>query len=72
MFDAEGSLLYVGRSSRGPRRFGEHRMNQRWWRSVETVKVEHFDFEREAVDAERLAIESEQPRFNVVYSGAAA
>ena len=72
MFDAADQLLYVGISGRGPRRFSEHRASQRWWREVATIKVEHYELALEAEAAEREAIETERPRFNVVHARAAA
>lgn len=67
MFNADGDLLYLGISSRGPQRFGEHRQTQDWWTEVETIRVEHFATIGEAERAERAAIPIEEPRYNVVH-----
>lgn len=68
MFDGSGQLLYVGISSRGPRRFPEHRQRQEWWREVAEIRVEHYDVPIWAVEAERQAIEQERPLHNVVHA----
>lgn len=64
-FDKDGALLYVGISLSAIRRMGQHRMESRWFDRVATIKVEHFATREEARTAERAAIKSENPKFNV-------
>lgn len=63
--DAEGALLYVGITGRGVSRWAQHSKDQPWWLDVATVRVEHFDTLDELASAERAAIRSEDPRYNV-------
>lgn len=67
MFAEDGALLYVGISTRGPRRFSEHQADQPWWTSVASATLEHFEYPHQATAAERKAIRDEHPRFNVVH-----
>ena len=71
MRDAGGDLLYVGITVAGLRRFSAHRRVKPWWHLVQQIDVEHFATRAEAIAAERDAIKTELPRFNVVHSPAA-
>lgn len=64
MYNAKGALLYVGITCT-PKRFGDHRRTQRWWRYVRRVDVEHFKTREEARAAEVEAIRVESPRHNI-------
>lgn len=64
-FDAEGDLLYVGVTTKGPLRWEQHAATKPWWNSVARIDVAHYSTVRDALDAERFAIGSEHPRYNV-------
>jgi excinuclease UvrABC nuclease subunit len=64
MFDADGALLYVGRSIDALQRLSSHRKVKAWWTDVATVTVTHYDDELEACRDELAAISSEQPKYN--------
>jgi hypothetical protein len=64
MFDAERHLLYVGRTGNAGQRFGDHSM-KRWFPLVKTIELEWCATRAEAVLAERRAIRSEHPRYNI-------
>lgn len=64
-FDESGQLLYVGIALSANRRMGAHRRNSRWFDRVATIRVEHFATRKQAMDAERKAIKTEKPLFNV-------
>lgn len=64
MFDGNGQLLYIGRTADAGRRFGEH-ASKRWFPLVDTIKLQWFPTESDAAHAERLAIRTERPRYNV-------
>ena len=65
-FDAAGTLLYVGISSHVTKRLLSHKSVARWYYSIATVKVEHFDTYEEAARAETRAIFTESPVHNIL------
>ena len=64
LFDQAGELLYVGITERGAQRWGEHRKSKEWWVEVATTKTTHYETRADALEAERLAIIKERPKFN--------
>lgn len=62
--DANGRLLYVGRSLNALERIDTHRTHLDWWDQVVSINVEHFATRDEASDAERAAVFAEQPKHN--------
>jgi hypothetical protein len=64
MTDGESRLLYIGRTGDAGRRFGDH-ASKRWFPLVETIKLEWLPTEAAAILAERRAIQSENPRYNI-------
>ncbi len=66
-FAADGSLLYVGISVRPLTRLGEHE-ESRWIDKVSRVDMERFPTRDAAIDAERNAIVSERPIYNIVHN----
>lgn len=64
MFDASGRLLYVGMTGDAGTRFGDHAA-KRWFPLVETIKLEWHPDKAAARAAERQAIRSERPRYNI-------
>ncbi|MFF8784754.1 GIY-YIG nuclease family protein [Streptomyces sp. NPDC015125] len=57
-------LLYIGISRNPDVRWGQHSLTKDWWHEVERREVEWFDTRKEAEEAERQAIKSEDPRWN--------
>jgi hypothetical protein len=66
MYDAHGSLLYVGITQRRMQRFHEHSASQPWWSQVARIDVEHHPDRASVEAAERHAIQTEDPHYNVV------
>lgn len=64
MYDHTDTLLYVGITTNVERRIDKHRKRS-FWDSVERVELQHFDARLDALDAETLAIATEQPVFNL-------
>lgn len=64
LFDANGELLYIGRTKRLPLpRLSEHEASQSWWDDVATAELVFMDFD-EAFVEERRAILAENPPHN--------
>ena len=65
-FDAEGNLLYVGASKNVFQRIVEHKVQSGYWfRDVTRVEIQHFGSRKEALAAEAIAINTENPIHNV-------
>lgn len=64
-FDASGDLLYIGSSGNFARRLAQHRAARPWWHEVATHTLEQHPTRRAAEAAERAAIFTERPRYNV-------
>jgi predicted GIY-YIG superfamily endonuclease len=65
-FDADGALLYVGISLDALRRIQQHGSQSAWFPYVQRVEIAWFDSRNEALKAERMAVESENPRHNIL------
>lgn len=65
LFDAEGSLLYVGITVHFLQRVQQHSVGQTWWEEVARIEVEHFADRLAAGAAEIHAINTESPRYNI-------
>lgn len=68
LFDADGELLYVGIAGNPGRRFAQHGGEKPWWREVSETTLTHYDTRAEALMAEREAIQTEHPRYNIMLS----
>ena len=68
-YGADGALLYVGISASAIARMMEHRRSAMWWPEVRRLDIEPFATRTEAIDAEREAVASERPLFNVLLRG---
>lgn len=64
-FADDGELLYVGCSGSVVKRIEQHRHTRDWWPRVSVVTVEHFPSLAAGRAAEREAIGSEAPAYNV-------
>lgn len=67
-YDVADRLLYVGITGRHVVRWVQHSGDKQWWPEVSRVSVEHHPDRQSALDAERAAIQSESPAYNVVHS----
>lgn len=67
-FDDDGALLYIGITNCLPARLTQHDQDKKWWTDVTRVHVEHFATRPEALAAEKEAIQSEVPFWNIMHS----
>lgn len=67
-YDKNELLLYVGITGRGMSRNSEHNKSKPWWEFVAHQKVEHFDSRHKALAAEKRAIQTYMPPFNVQHN----
>ena len=67
MYDEDDRLLYIGASSETLGRFRAHASNPEydWYEDVRTIKIEKHPTMRDALEAERAAIQAESPVYNV-------
>jgi excinuclease UvrABC nuclease subunit len=65
-FGTDGALLYVGVSLSAINRLREHRQQSAWFDDIVRVDIETFPSLKEAFAAERQAIQTEQPRYNII------
>lgn len=63
--DCEGALLYVGITATGVSRWAQHAKDKAWWTDVVSVTLEHLESLPELQAAERAAIKTEHPRYNI-------
>lgn len=63
-FSADDELLYIGISVSALSRLGQHEKHAPWFGQISRVTVEHFETRDEALEAERLAIQTENPTHN--------
>lgn len=63
-----GELLYVGITMDVASRWRDHRAGQWWWCEVGAITVRHFDTREAVLDAERIAIQTEFPTYNVKHA----
>lgn len=68
LFDANGELLYVGCSLNPPARCEKHSKHKPWWHEVADRADEWHDTRAEAEAAEKLAIQTENPKYNVCHT----
>ena len=66
-FAVDSRLLYVGISLSPIYRLAQHCDGSQWFEQIAAVKVEWFDTREAALDAEKKAIQSEQPEYNIVH-----
>jgi hypothetical protein len=68
-FDADGRLLYVGKTIRpGWKRTREHARSKDWWPHVAWSTYTRYSSADDLARAEIAAIQQERPRHNVVHS----
>ena len=66
-FAEDGELLYIGISISAINRLGQHEDHSAWFNSIARVEIEHFDTRAEALEAEREAIQNENPKYNKLH-----
>lgn len=64
-YDEEGELLYVGVSLSTVQRLANHRDDSSWFKEIRSVTIEGFETRKQALAAERKAVENERPKYNV-------
>jgi hypothetical protein len=67
-FDSYGRLLYVGITHDFTKRRREHRARSAWWPQVARVSTVIYPLRNQALVAERIAVRTELPVYNVVYA----
>jgi hypothetical protein len=67
-FDIQGDLLYVGISKSALRRASEHLRNSPWAVDAAVIRISPFPSRAAAAEAERIAIQTEGPRANIVHA----
>lgn len=68
-YDEAGELLYVGISIDAIARFKQHADSRKdWVNSIASVKIQKFETRAEALAAEKLAILTENPKYNIVHN----
>lgn len=68
-FDAGGNLLYVGITCNPGRRMDRHRTDKAWWSEIVRVEMEQYSTREALAAAERVAITSEKPQYNIRMNG---
>ena len=63
-YDSEGSLLWVGQSLNAIKRLQQH-IGSHWFREIVRVEITHFASREEARGAERQALATENPKYNI-------
>jgi hypothetical protein len=66
-YHPNGDLLYVGVSLHLYRQY-THSRNAEWRKQVQRIELEPFATREEALEAERLAIDTEFPKFNTAHN----
>ncbi len=67
IYDDSDTLLYIGISKNFGVRWQKHACLQPWWPQVRRQTIRWYDSRDEALDAEALAIFTEQPRYNIMH-----
>lgn len=67
-WDKDGNLLYVGISLSAVGRLADHRKSARWYTEIVNVTIENFPSEKLLRAAEKNAVVTEKPRYNIVYA----
>lgn len=66
-FDASDDLLYVGVTANPGARWPKHASGKPWWTEVSRVQVENYTDRPSVLAAEKAAIQTEAPRYNVMH-----
>lgn len=71
-YDRSDGLLYVGQSRDPSRRMGDHKAKKEWWAVMATMRLEWHETLEMALEAEKIAIETEKPLHNIQHNRGAA
>lgn len=66
-FSLDGELLYIGSSINVSQRTKAH-VGKIWFSEIANITLEHHQNRRDALDAERKAIKSESPKYNIMHT----
>jgi excinuclease UvrABC nuclease subunit len=69
-FGHHNEILYVGTTTRGFTRQGEHARSKPWWRDVARVECLHYESASDARAVEETMIRLLRPTHNVVHNSA--
>ena len=67
-YSKDGSLLYVGISLSAINRLNQHKTCSNWTVDAIRMETEWYVDRKSAIGAERLAVITEKPKFNITYS----
>lgn len=68
LYDANDQLLYVGISKSAIHRLHQHLETQPWGDEIAYQKIERFEDRKTVAAAERQAIKTEHPKYNIVHN----
>ncbi len=68
MLDKKGKPLYVGMSKDTVRRFKRHSKTKEWYPEVTKVKTKKYGSRAKATLAEKKAIKTKSPKYNIVHN----
>lgn len=68
MFDQNGDLIYVGITCNPPARIKQHSKEKEWFSEVTHITLEPFRTRHELEEAEKHAIRTERPKYNVMHN----
>lgn len=71
-FSSDGDLLYVGITNDPGRRWPEHASGKPWWHEVDRIGIERHPDRSSVLLAEKTAIVTERPRYNLAGALAAS
>jgi len=64
-YDEDGNLLYVGISANPFNRLVQHKYGSKWFNDVVSIQIERHPSKFLALQAERIAIDRENPKYNI-------
>lgn len=65
LFDAEDRVIYIGSTGNAEQRIATHRNTMWWGPTIHRVQIETFPNREAAMLAEREAVQTEFPRWNI-------
>lgn len=68
LYGADGQLLYVGITNRGPVRLAEHYRKKPWFSQVCQVEFERYETRRESEQRETVLIKRRCPLYNIQHN----
>lgn len=67
-YGVRDELLYVGISLNALYRLTQHRSYSRWYKQIVRIEIENYPTREKAMEAEREAIRTRFPKFNITHS----